>query len=102
MAATARLRAGARAEQAIDKRPFSIIQSTFHNDCCEQLAAEVPMNVSPMKQPSAWLPIAMSGAALALVLGHIGIYGIVREADEGTAAHLWQLLMAGRVPAIMY
>lgn len=44
------------------------------------------MNVSPMKQPSAWLPIAMSVAALALVLGHIAIFGAVREADEGTAA----------------
>jgi hypothetical protein len=36
----------------------------------------------------------MSLTALALVLGHIAIYGVVHEADEGTAAHLWQLLMA--------
>jgi MFS superfamily sulfate permease-like transporter len=60
------------------------------------------MNVSPMKQPSALLPIAMSVAALALVLGNVAIYGVVHEADEGTAAHLWQLLMAGQVPAIAY
>lgn len=60
------------------------------------------MNVSAMKQPSALLPIAMSVAALALVLGHIAIFGIVREADEGTAAHLWQLLMAGQIPVVVY
>ena len=60
------------------------------------------MNVLPMKQPSAILPIAMSATALALVLGHVAIFGVVHEADEGTAAHLWQLLMAGQVPAVGY
>lgn len=60
------------------------------------------MNVSPMKQPSALLPIAMSVAALALVLGHVAIFGVVHEADEGTAAHLWQLLIAGQVPVVAY
>ena len=30
----------------------------------------------PMKQPSALLPIIMSVAALALVLGHVAIYGV--------------------------
>ena len=60
------------------------------------------MNFSVMKQPSAFLPIAMSAAALALVLGHIAIFGIVHEADEGTPAHVWQLLMAGQVPMVAY
>jgi hypothetical protein len=60
------------------------------------------MNVSPMKQPSSWLSIAMSAAALAVVLGHIAIFGVAREADEGTAAHLWQLFMAGQVPVMGY
>ena len=60
------------------------------------------MNFSVMKQPSAFLPIAMSAAALALVLGHITIFGIVHEADEGTPAHVWQLLMAGQVPMVAY
>ena len=60
------------------------------------------MNVSPMKQASALLPIAMSAAALALVLGHVAIFGVVHEADEGGAAHLWQLLMAGQVPVIAF
>ena len=60
------------------------------------------MNISIMKQPSAWLPLAMSLAALALVLGHVAMYGVAREADEGTAAHLWQLLMAAQVPVVAF
>lgn len=57
---------------------------------------------STMKSPSAWLPIAMSLAALSLVVGHITIYGAVREADEGTAAHLWQILMVAQIPIIAF
>ncbi len=60
------------------------------------------MNILPVKQPSALAPMAMSLAALSLVLGHAAIYGIVHEADEGTAAHLFQILMAGQVPVIVY
>jgi hypothetical protein len=56
------------------------------------------MNVPLLKQPSALLSMAMSLAALALVLGHAAIYGIVHEADEGAAAHIWQLLIAGHIP----
>jgi hypothetical protein len=58
------------------------------------------MNTSPLRQPSGFLPIAMSLAALALVLGHAAKYGIVHEADEGTPAHLFQILMAGQAPII--
>ncbi len=55
-----------------------------------------------IKLPSAFLPLAMSAAALVVVLGHVAIFGAAREADEGAAAHLWQLLMAGQVPLIAY
>jgi hypothetical protein len=51
-----------------------------------------------MKQPSAFLPVAMSLAALATVLVHVARFGAAREADEGTAAHIWQLLMIAQVP----
>jgi len=44
----------------------------------------------------------MSLAALALVLGHAAMYGIVHEADEGTPAHLFQLLMAAQVPVVAF
>ena len=55
-----------------------------------------------MKQPSAWLPLAMSLAALALVLGHAAMFGVVHETDEGTAAHIFQLLMAAQVPIVIF
>ena len=42
----------------------------------------------------------MSLAALLVVLGHIVMFGTVRQADEGAAAHLWQLLIAGQIPVI--
>lgn len=55
-----------------------------------------------LKRPSAFLPLAMSGAALAVVLGFLAIYGVVQQEDEGTAAHLFQLLLAGQVPIVAY
>ena len=55
-----------------------------------------------MKQPSAFLPVAMSLIALATVLIHIALFGTAREADEGTAAHIWQLLMGVQVPLILF
>ena len=54
------------------------------------------------KRPSALFPVAMSLAALATVLTHIAIFGVTREPDEGTAAHIWQLLMAGQAPVIAW
>ena len=55
-----------------------------------------------LKQPSALLPVAMSFAALATVLAHVVMFGIVREADEGTAAHIFQLLMTAEVPIVAF
>jgi hypothetical protein len=46
--------------------------------------------------------MTMSLAALAIVLGYLAINGVVREPDEGAAAHLWQLLMAGQMPIIAF
>jgi len=61
------------------------------------------MNLRTMiKRPSAFVPVAMSLAALAIVLVHIIKSGVAREADEGTAAHLWQLLMAAQIPIIAF
>ncbi len=55
-----------------------------------------------IKKPSALMPIGMSLAALALVIIHIGLYGVARQADEGTAAHLFQLLMGLQAPILLY
>ena len=60
------------------------------------------VNVSLIKQPSAYLPLALSLAALILVLGHAAIFGVVHEADEGSAAHIWQILMAVQLPIVAY
>lgn len=51
--------------------------------------------------------MAMSLIALTLVLGHVGSDliqngHILREADEGTDAHLWQLLMVGQLPVLAF
>lgn len=55
-----------------------------------------------MKKPSAFLPVAMSLAALATVLGHPAMFGSGREADEGTAAHLFQLLVVSQAPIVAF
>jgi hypothetical protein len=60
------------------------------------------MGVSLMKEPSGFVPVAMSLAALGLVLGHAAMYGVVHEADEGTAAHIFQILMVAQVPVVAY
>jgi hypothetical protein len=66
------------------------------------LIVEPPMNISPIKQPSAWIPLAMSLTALAEVLVHAAIFGVVHEADEGAAAHIWQILIAGQIPPAVF
>jgi hypothetical protein len=54
-----------------------------------------------VRQPSALVPMAMALTALAVVMGHIAIYGAAREADEGATAHIWQLLMVAQLPALL-
>jgi hypothetical protein len=44
----------------------------------------------------------MSLLAMSLVLFHIAMSGTAREADEGTVAHLWQLLMGLQIPIIAF
>jgi len=61
------------------------------------------MNPLPMlKHPSAFLPVAMSAGALATVLVFLTLNGPVPQANEGTAAHIWQLLMAAQVPIVVF
>ena len=55
-----------------------------------------------LRHPSAFLPIAMSLLAVGVVLTHIVLFGTASQPDEGTAAHLWQLLMAGQLPIILF
>ncbi len=57
---------------------------------------------SILRQPSAYLLLALSLAALVLVLGHAAVFGVVHETDEGAAAHIWQILMAAQLPILAY
>jgi hypothetical protein len=54
-----------------------------------------------MRWLGAILPIAMSLTVIAAGLIHaVQVGGLFREADEGTAAHLFQLLMPAQLPII--
>jgi len=61
-----------------------------------------------VKMPSAFVPMAMSLTALAMLGGAYvfgvatGHGGLVREPDEGAIAHTWQLLMAGQLPVLAF
>jgi hypothetical protein len=55
-----------------------------------------------LKQPSAFLPVTMSGIALAIVLIHLARFGPAPQADEGASAHLFQLLIAAQLPLVAY
>ena len=60
------------------------------------------MNGALLKRPSALIPISMSAAALGVVLIYAARFGVARQSDEGAAAHIWQLLMAGQAPVIAF
>lgn len=59
-------------------------------------------NNSLFKQPSAWIPLAMSFAALAMILVYVAMFGIVHNQDEGTPAHIFQLIMVAQLPIAGY
>ncbi len=46
-----------------------------------------------LRHPTAYLPLLVSAAALLTIVVQILIAGTAPQADEGAAAHLWQLLM---------
>ena len=46
---------------------------------------------SIIKKPSAWIPIVIPLIFFAYLVIYITVFGIVREEDEGTPAHLFQL-----------
>ena len=60
------------------------------------------MDSALLKRPSALIPVAMSVAALATVIGYAAMFGIARQADEGAAAHVWQLLVVGQAPVVAF
>jgi hypothetical protein len=55
-----------------------------------------------LRQPTGYLPVAMSLGAFAMIGWFVAVHGVVHQPDEGAQAHLWQLLVAGQVPLIAY
>ena len=55
-----------------------------------------------LRKPGGFLPLAISAVALLLVLAQVATVGVEPQPDEGTAAHIWQLLMAAQLPLIGY
>ena len=55
-----------------------------------------------VRSPSAYLPLMMSVLALILVLASVLLFGSARQADEGAAAHLFQMLVIGQVPLVVW
>lgn len=55
-----------------------------------------------IKKPSAFLPITMSLVVIAVMIYYFARFGIVHQTDEGTAAHIFQIGMAGQIPIILY
>ena len=57
--------------------------------------------LSLSRQPSAFVPMAMSIAALVVVVVSLAMFGVPpTHVDEGAAAHAWQLLMLLQVPVM--
>jgi hypothetical protein len=60
-----------------------------------------------LARPSGFIPLIMSAAAVAVVVwrllglgGHPEIHA--GRQDEGPEAHLWQILMTGQMPIVLY
>ena len=46
-----------------------------------------------MRKRSAWLPPALSLVAIGLIVAHVAFVGVAPQADEGTEARIFQVLM---------
>jgi hypothetical protein len=88
----------------VDVAKFALIERLFHSSRTgAQMMSAYPNNVGLLvRKPSAIVPISMSIGALGVVTVAFAISGTQRQPDEGTAAHLWQLLMAGQLPFLAW
>jgi hypothetical protein len=58
--------------------------------------------VALVRKPSSIIPILMSGAALAVVVAAVTLFGARPKQDEGAAAHLFQIMIAGQLPFVAW
>ena len=100
--------------QQLDSLPLAHWASRRRHDLLEVLdrinptiaeltqAIEQEAEKCPEAQRLMTHPGVGSLTALAVVLGHIAMFGVVREADEGAVAHIWQLLMGLQLPVLAF
>ena len=58
-----------------------------------------------IRKPSAFIPIMMSVIAFLFLIIYLVFYGVNdlhQSSDEGTAARIFQLLISGQLPMILY
>ena len=81
---------------------FNVIWSAFSEYIIPTRGHPMESFTTMIKRPSAFIPVAMSMTALAVLLGSIALFGVVHEKDEGATAHIWQILMAGQLPVLAF
>jgi hypothetical protein len=59
-------------------------------------------NDSLFKQPSAYIPLAMSLAALTFLLVYVAVFGNSYHSDEHTPGRIFQIVMAAQLPISAY
>jgi hypothetical protein len=57
---------------------------------------------NPFCLPSGVLPLLMSLLAMSAVVEYAVRFGTAPQSDEGTAAHVWQLMMGCQLPIVLY
>jgi len=55
-----------------------------------------------LRTPSALIPLVMSAFAFLVVVASLAAFGASHGHDEGVAAHLFQLLIAGQLPFLAW
>ena len=55
-----------------------------------------------LRRPSGFIPPAISLVLIALIVSHVARFGLIHERDEGTTAHLFQLLMPTQAVIIAF
>lgn len=89
---------------ALDSRVLprhAAAQRTGRALCVNPMPGVIMNPLSMLKHPSAFLPVVMSTAALAAALSFLATHGPAPQADEGTAAHIWQILMVTQLPIVI-
>ena len=60
------------------------------------------MSFKSLQSPGAWIPLVLSLARLLMVVLHALMSGVAHEVDEGTPAHVFQLLMLAQAPFALW